>query len=418
MSSLRPQSLVKLAVVVALLTFGGQLHAAGVDAKQFALASNCPPSFEKMPNNTCELRTIYQFYDSLGDHGVGGLQTSLPKERDGFSPEQIDLGRYLFFDPLLSGDGTLSCASCHQPEKGFADGRALSVGINGALATRSAPTLWNVAFLKSFFWDARASTLEEQVVGPLYSPIEMGNNPVKLLSDLNSNQLYKQLFDDAFPTGSEAITLEQIYIAIIAFQTSLISLNSRYDQYAHGNHKALNPNELEGMNIYRSFVARCSECHTPPLFTNQQIAVIGTPEPEGMPLDIGAELTYSAAKLKGGFKVPTLRNIEKTAPYMHSGRFESLRESVEFYTKGRGHAVPAGVEMQLHWHIWEPNLTEDELDRIVDFLLTLTDETFMPVTPNSVPSGLTPLNNPKDHSTELSHSTIKPKPKPKQKERS
>jgi cytochrome c peroxidase len=407
MKSLCIQNLVKLGAVVTLLVCGGQLYAAGIDAKQFALASNCPPSFEKMPNNTCELRTIYQFYDSLGDHGVGGLQTSLPKERDGFSPEQIDLGRYLFFDPLLSGDDTLSCASCHQPEKGFADGRGVSLGINGAHATRSAPTLWNVAFLKSFFWDARASTLEEQVVGPLYSPIEMGNNPVKLLSDLNSNQLYKQLFDDAFPTGSEAITLEEIYTAIIAFQTSLISLNSRYDQYAHGNHKALKPNELEGMNIYRSFVARCSECHTPPLFTNQQIAVIGTPEPEGMPLDIGAEKTYSAAKLKGGFKVPTLRNIEKTAPYMHSGRFETLRESVEFYTKGRGHAVPAGVEMQLHWHIWEPDLTEDELDRIVDFLLTLTDETFMPVTPESVPSGLTPLNNPKDHSTELSHSTIK-----------
>jgi cytochrome c peroxidase len=137
---------------------------------------------------------------------------------------------------------------------------------------------------KEFFWDARASTLEEQIVGPLYSPIEMGNNPVKLLSDLNSNELYTQLFNGAFPNSSEAITLEEIYTAIIAFQTSLISLNSRYDQYAHGNHKALSPSELEGMNIYRSFVARCSECHTPPLFiTNQQIAVIGTPEPVGMP---------------------------------------------------------------------------------------------------------------------------------------
>ncbi|MFT4997306.1 MAG: cytochrome c peroxidase [Flavobacteriales bacterium] len=92
---------------------------------------------------------------------------------------------------------------------------------------------------------------------------------------------------------------------------------------------------------------------------------------------------------------------------MHSGRFKTLRESVAFYTKGRGHAVPAGVEMQLHWHIWESDLTEDELDRIVDFLLTLTDETFMPITPISVPSGLTPLNNPTDHPAELSHSTIK-----------
>jgi cytochrome c peroxidase len=401
------QTLVKLVIVITLLICGRQVPAASIDAREFALASNCPPSFEKMPNNTCELRTVYQFYDSLGNHGIGGLQTSLPTERDGFSPEQIDLGRYLFFDPLLSGDGTLSCASCHQPDKGFADGQALSVGINGALATRSAPTLWNVAFLKSFFWDARVSTLEEQIVGPLYSPIEMGNNPAKLLSDLNSNELYTQLFNGAFPNSSEAITLEEIYTAIIAFQTSLISLNSRYDQYAHGNHKALSPSELEGMNIYRSFVARCSECHTPPLFTNQQIAVIGTPEPVGMPLDIGAEQTYNAPQIKGGFKVPTLRNIEKTAPYMHSGRFETLRESVEFYTKGRGHAVPEGVAMQLHWHIWEPDLTEDELDRIVDFLLTLTDETFMPITPSSVPSGLTPLNNPTDHPAELSYSTIK-----------
>jgi cytochrome c peroxidase len=219
--------------------------------------------------------------------------------------------------------------------------------------------------------------------------------------------LYQQLFAGAFPNNSKDITLDEIYTAIIAFQTSLISLNSRYDQYAHGNHNALSPSELEGMNIYRSFVARCSECHTPPLFTNQQIAVIGTPEPTGMPLDIGAEQTYKVPKLKGGFKVLTLRDLEKTAPYMHSGRFETLRESVEFYTKGRGHAVPKGVAMQLHWHIWEPDLTEDELDRIVDFLLTLTDETFMPVTPNKVPSGLTPLNDPKDHSTELSHSTIK-----------
>jgi cytochrome c peroxidase len=141
----------------------------------------------------------------------------------------------------------------------------------------------------------------------------MGNNPVKLLSDLNSHELYKQLFNSAFPNSSEVITLDEIYTAIAAFQTSLISFNSRYDQYAHGNHKALSPSELEGMNIYRSFVARCSECHTPPLFTNQQIAVIGTPEPLGMPLDSGAEQTYNAPKLKGGFKVPTLRNIEKNS---------------------------------------------------------------------------------------------------------
>ena len=179
--------------------------------------------------------------------------------------------------------------------------------------------------------------------------------------------------------------------ALTAFQTSLISLNSRYDQYAHGDAKALNTQELEGLNIFRSFVARCSQCHMPPLFTNQQIAVIGTPEPEGMPRDIGAGATFNSAKLRGGFKVPSLRNIAETAPYMHSGRFATLREVAAFYTGGRGHAVPEGEELLLHWHISEPNLTDRELDRLVDFMRTLSDNSMQPVIPQSVPSGLPTL---------------------------
>jgi cytochrome c peroxidase len=142
-------------------------------------------------------------------------------------------------------------------------------------------------------------------------------------------------------------------------------------------------------------VARCAECHTPPLFTNGQVAVIGAPEPAGHPFDIGAEKTFAAAKLRGGFKVPTLRNIARTAPYMHSGAFATLRETVEFYNKGRGNAVPKDQALYLHWHISSPNLTETEVDRIVDFLGALTDETFTPPTPRRVPSGLPPLDNPK-----------------------
>ena len=145
------------------------------------------------------------------------------------------------------------------------------------------------------------------------------------------------------------------------------------------------------MNVFRSFVARCAECHTPPLFTNNQIAVIGTPEPPGRPLDVGAEKTFGSAKLKGGFKVPTLRNIAHTAPYMHSGVFRTMREATEFYNKGRGHAVPKDVEMLLHWHISEPDLRDDEIDLIVAFLKTLSDQRFMPKIPTSLPSGLTPI---------------------------
>ena len=363
-------------------------------APQFLLNENCPASFELMDDGSCELRNLYQFYDSLQDMGVGGTQTALPAHRDGFTPKQIDLGRFLFFDPALSGDGSTSCASCHHPDKGFSDGRARSIGINGHEVDRSAPTLWNVAFLKRLFWDARSGSLEEQAQGPLYHPHEMGNSEAQLRQTLNDNLTYRALFKQAFPdSGSADIELPQLYTALTAFQTSLISLNSRYDRYAHGYHEALNQREIEGMNVFRSFVARCAECHTPPLFTNQQIAVIGTPEPEGRALDIGAETTFDAAKLKGGFKVPSLRNIATTAPYMHSGRFETLRETVEFYTKGRGHAVPEGVDMHLHWHIWEPKLTDYELDRLVDFLGTLTDETFKPQIPQRVPSGLTPIDN-------------------------
>lgn len=132
----------------------------------------------------------------------------------------------------------------------------------------------------------------------------------------------------------------------------------------------------------------------PPLFTNQQVAVIGAPEPAGRAFDVGAEKTFEAVKLKGGFKVPTLRNIARTAPYMHSGAFDSLRDAVEFYNKGRGHAVPDGMTLYLHWHIGSPKLTEYEVDRLVDFMQTLTDETFLPQVPARVPSGLAPLDNP------------------------
>jgi len=379
------------ALVSAALAYVPLVYIPLVSASQdFQLSDQCPPSFLRTDNNRCELRNLYQLYDSLGDRGVGGLKTALPTHRDGFSPQQIDLGRLLFFDPLLSADHSVACASCHNPRKGFSDGRARSVGIDGQRGSRSAPSLWNSAFLNAFFWDARAHSLEEQALSPLFSAVEMGNNPQQLLASLESVEAYPELFKQAFPARVH-LDIEMVATALTAFQTSLISLNSRYDQYAHGDAKALNTQELEGLNIFRSFVARCSQCHMPPLFTNQQIAVIGTPEPEGMPRDIGAGATFNSAKLRGGFKVPSLRNIAETAPYMHSGRFATLREVAAFYTGGRGHAVPEGEELLLHWHISEPNLTDRELDRLVDFMRTLSDNSMQPVIPQSVPSGLPTL---------------------------
>jgi cytochrome c peroxidase len=384
----RPRSSNPLPGLLALLCCAPVFADATITLRDF-----CPPGFELVDSNRCELRTLYQNYESLRYAGVGGPKTGLPPARDGFSPQQIDLGRYLFFDPLLSVDGSLSCASCHHPDLGFSDGRARSVGIDGAAIRRAAPSLWNVAFLESFFWDGRAATLEEQMQGPLYDPGEMGNNPAQLLADIGGNDTYQRLFREAFPGREGPPTLDMIYTAIAAFQATLISLNSRYDQYAHGYHDALSDGEKAGMNVFRSFVARCAECHTPPLFTNQQIAVIGVRDPEGVPFDAGAEAVSGNPGLRGGFKVPSLRNIANTAPYMHSGTFATLRDAVEFYTLGRGHALPDDEtdRITVHWHIWEPELTDDELDRVVDFLATLTDERFKPHIPQSVPSGMVPI---------------------------
>lgn len=378
-----------LALLFVLALASGHL-ARSAAAQAIELDEACPPGFELLPAGTCALRNLYQFYDSLQGAGVGGTRTHLPPNREGFTPRQIDLGRYLFFDPLLSADHGTSCGSCHDPALGFSDGRPRAVGPDGSDIGRATPTLWNVAFLKRLFWDARAQSLEEQVLGPLFSPHEMANSPEQLLADLRGNAAYVRLFADAFPGDAGGITLAQLQTALTAFQASLVSLNSRYDRYALGYHAALDEREIAGLNVFRSFVARCAECHTPPLFTNQQIAVIGTPEPEGRALDVGAEKTFNAPKLKGGFRVPTLRNIANTAPYMHSGRFATLREAVAFYTGGRGHAVPPGVPLYLHWHIWDPQLQPQELDLLVAFLQTLTDESFSPRVPERLPSGLMP----------------------------
>jgi cytochrome c peroxidase len=214
----------------------------------------------------------------------------------------------------------------------------------------------------------------------------MANTPAKLLTTINASANYQTLFKQI--TGRQHIELHDIYTALAAFEASLISLNSRYDWYAHGVSDALDANEIAGLNVFRSFVARCAECHTPPLFTNQQVAVLGVPEGKGAAFDVGNEAVSGEKTQRGGFKVPSLRNIALTAPYTHSGAFDNLHDMVKFYTKGRGHAVPKDQELLLHWHIWEPQLSDKEIDQVVAFLQTLTDTSFLPEVPRLLPSGL------------------------------
>ncbi len=377
-------TLIRLSLLVSL-AMPTTAHGEVTTARQFHLTDTCPASFE-LQGGGCVLRNRYKEYRSLRDAGVGGLKTGLPPLREGFTPQQIDLGRYLFFDPVLSADGSVSCASCHDPAQGFADGRAQAVGIDGQTLERSAPSLWNIGFFSTLLWDGSKSSLEEQMQGPLYSQVEMGNNPAQLLQALNGNVTYRALFEQAF--GAAPIALDNVYSAITAFESSLVSLNSRYDLYAHGYHAALNKEEIAGLNVFRSFVARCAECHTPPLFSNQQLAVLGVADVPGEIIDAGAEAITGDASQRGAFRVPSLRNITRTAPYMHRGQKATLEDAARFYTGGRGHEVPEGESLMIHWHIWEPQLTAREIQLLAIFMGALTDEAFMPEIPTAVPSGL------------------------------
>jgi cytochrome c peroxidase len=355
------------------------------------LSKHCPPSFELLADGKCKLRTLYDFNDSPAEHG--GVKVRLPELGATYTPQQIDLGRQLFFDPLLSGNKDLSCASCHQPAKGFSDGRGQGLGARQPDGlrkdlSRSVPTLWNVAFLKRLMWDGRASSLEKQALMPLFNPDEMGNNADQLQKDLDATPAYANLFRQAFDGPP---TIENVAKALSAFQTSLVSFNSRYDRYAYGDTTALNEQEVRGYNVFRGFVARCSQCHIPPLFTDSELAVIGSPALPGKAPDPGAGGLSSDPSLLGAFRVPTLRNISATAPYFHAGQFKTLNEVVDFYNDNRGHAAPPGEKLKIHWHVHMtrgPEMSKEEEQDIVAFLASLDDQSMTPIVPETAPSGL------------------------------
>lgn len=347
----------------------------------FSLSDNCPKGMVAI-GDLCRYETAY--FDATP---TTGAQKPLDMKPALLSPRLIDLGRYLFFDPILSGDGTVSCASCHEPEKSFTDGKSRAVGIRDQVGTRSAPPLWNVAFADAFFWDARSATLEDQALGPLLSPLEMGATRIGIETALNANAEYRRLFQLAFnDSRPKRITLKRVARALAEFERSLVSLRSRYDDYVFGKVAALSDAEIRGLQVFRSFVTRCTECHTPPLFTNFQAAIIGAPDSEGLPPDPGMAETLRSPKMRGAFKIPTLRNIARTAPYMHSGAFGSLAEVVDFYNDGGGRRKPNYDSPYLHWHIREMGLTGAEKRDLVAFLGSLTDESTLPERPARLPS--------------------------------
>ena len=345
----------------------------------------------------------------------------ITREDNPLSNERIDLGRLLFFDPILSGDNDVSCAHCHHPDLGFSDNRGQSMGrggigvgperSDGTVLRRGSPTIWNVAFNHRQFWDGRAIDLEDQARDPIQDISEMAQDPDQLVKELNAISEYRRLFAKAFPNDEDPISFNNVTYSISSFERTIISNNSRFDEYARGKRKALSENERKGLNLFRSLKTRCFECHNIPTFANRDFKIIGVPDIEGQPKDFGRG-EVEGDNYNNAFKVPTLRNIALTAPYMHNGIFKNLDEVIDFYSMGGGSSQGNHIE-NIDDKIRSFTLTPTERSNLISFLHALTDESEKPVIPLSVPSGFEVVKTLKNQSPEIIAFSDKAKIRPK-----
>jgi cytochrome c peroxidase len=271
--------------------------------------------------------------------------------------EKVELGKQLYFDPRLSRDNTISCASCHDPEKGWSNGERFATGVRGQVGGRSAPTVVNSGYQRLQFWDGRAIEVEGQALGPIQNPIEMDMTLEEVVAKLNKIDGYREQFQTVFGTD---VTAEGIAKAIGAFERTIVSGNAPYDRFKAGETDALSPAAQRGMKLYFG-KAHCSACHSGPLFSDGGFHNIGVGMDAKEP-DVGRQAVSGLLGDRGAFKTPSLRDIARTAPYMHDGSLPTLEAVVDYYNKG-GIANP-----QLDEEIFPLNLTDEEKADLVIFL--------------------------------------------------
>ncbi len=282
------------------------------------------------------------------------------------SAERIELGRQLFYDVRLSKDSSISCSSCHLASAAFSDHQTLSVGINQLVGHRNVPTLTNVAYHPYFFKEGGSPTLEAQVLGPICTEEEMGFNAVDVVSRLAQDPHYVKLAKEAYQREFDLFVITR---ALASFERTLLSGNSPFDHYRNKRDStALTLSQGRGMTLFFSDRLACGNCHGGFDFTNYQFENIGLYEEYK---DHGRfRITQDSADI-GKFKVPTLRNIVLTAPYMHDGSISTLAEVIDHYNKG-GAAHP-----NRHQDIKPLSLTQEEKDDLIQFLYSLTDSSFI-----------------------------------------
>ena len=305
---------------------------------------------------------LMSFHLAMSDHLPIPIHSIAHLQNDSL---KIALGKQLFYDPILSRDSSISCSSCHSQYNAFAHSdHALSHGINDRIGTRNASSLINLAWSKSFMWDGANFSLEAQVLTPLTSHHEMDNTIEEILRRLNDNKEYTLLFARAFGTTNIATT--HLVQAMAAFESILISKNSRYDSMKM-QLTQFTEQESKGYEVFKH---HCNSCHTEPLFTN------GTFADNGLSIDTTLNdlgryrITLDSADLRH-FKIPTLRNVQYSFPFMHDGRFKRLREVIHHYS--------SSIDMNdKHRDIPEPlHLSDNQITELLAFLYTLTDRTFL-----------------------------------------
>ena len=302
------------------------------------------------------------------------------------TPEKVRLGRWLFFDPRLSADGKVSCASCHEPSAGFSEHEPVSTGVSGQKGTRKAPPVLNAAFpiYPVFFWDGRATSLGEQAKGPMENPVEMGMTHAGVEAAVQGIRGYGRYFAEAF--GDDRIQIDRIAEAIAAYEATRMSGNSAYDRWDAGDPRALDEKQRQGFRIFFGKAA-CNQCHLGANLTDSRFHNLGVgwrkPAPGADPAsgfaDPGRARVTGKVADTGAFKTPTLRDVSRRAPYMHDGSVATLRDVVLLYDRG------GIVNPWLSPDVKPLHLTPAEVDALVAFLGALDGEGFQDVAPATFP---------------------------------
>ncbi|MFQ5657972.1 MAG: cytochrome-c peroxidase [Candidatus Methylomirabilales bacterium] len=260
--------------------------------------------------------------------GLEGVVFQIPKDNP-MTRKKVALGKQLFFDPRLSADRTVSCGSCHDPDRAFTDGRPTSSGVKGRKTSRNAPTLVNRALGRSFFWDGRSTSLEALILEVMELPPALGTTHEVLANKLSRIEGYRRQFKQVF---GGVVTAERAAMALGTFVRTLLSGGSAFDRFEAGDKNALSPSARRGLALFRG-KARCVRCHTGPNFTDEKFHNTGVGLYQPSP-DLGRYRVTGRDEDKGTFKTPTLRDVAKTAPYMHDGSLATLEEVVAYYDRG------------------------------------------------------------------------------------